>query len=460
MAGPGTRQKTAAKPLVRSERAAAIAAVLATVFGAVLIVWAAYEQSFVMAAGGILSIARGIMGALIIAGIHLSRRHTKEFPDGLYKVENIIAVALGVIVLVLTYEIARLSIMHLGGKYTFIPDPEHTLPFFIAAAILAVVMGFYKRRVAKAEGCPSLLADSFFSFADAAALLIIGVALTIDIAGYQRVDAIAGLLVACLLLVIGLRILFSGLKVLLDASVDRDTLSKVRAVAKADPDIRKVLAVDGRNSGSFIFLHVSAVPAAYDVDQAGRIARELERRIKAAIPNVDRVNIEFSEPEDFFTVAVPIASDEKSIGTGFESTPKIGLIEIDSGAVSGEPEIIDNPALGKSSGGGVHLAVYLGRRPVEVLLTKEDLADEDTLQTLEAYAIDISTKPTLADLESTAVVLAEIAGARKPAASGPGAGGKEVGGKDAGGVDQADPAGGQAGGVDQADPAGGQAGEQ
>lgn len=407
--------ESTAKPLVRSERAAGIAAVISTAFGTALIVWGVSLHSVVMTAGGILALARGVMGAFILVGIRLSRRRSKGFPDGLYKVENIIASVLGVIVLILAYEVARISIRYLGGTHTLTNDPKYALPFFIAAALLAGGMGFYKRRVAQAEGCPSLKADSYFSFADGVAMVIIGVALAIDIAGYHRVDAIAGLLVACFLAVIGVQIFLGGLKVLLDASVDLDILSRVREVAAADPGIRKVLDVDGRNSGSFIFIHVTVEPAAYDLSQAGDISRELERRIKAAIPNVDRVSIEFSEPSDVFTAAVPIGSDRNSVAPDFESAPLIGLIEMDSGTVTGKPDVVDNPAVGISPGGGVHLAVFLGSHPVDVLLLKEDVSDADALQTLQAYTIDVSTKPSLNDLDSAGAELLEVARARKPA---------------------------------------------
>lgn len=388
---------------------------ISSLFGAALIVWGVSLHSVVMTAGGILAAARGAMGFFVLAGIRFSRRRSKNFPDGLYKLENIIACMVGVIVLILAYEVARISIKYLGGTHTLTNDPKYALPFFIAAALLAGGMGFYKRRVAKAEGCPSLKADSWFSFADGVAMVIIGVALTIDIAGYHRVDAIAGLLVACFLAVIGVQIFLGGLKVLLDASVDRGILSKVREVATADPDIRKVLSVDGRNSGSFIFLHVTVEPAAYDLSQAGDISRELERRIKAAIPDVDSVSIEYSAPAEVFTAAVPIGSDRNSVAPDFESAPLIGLIEMGSGTITGKPDMVDNPAVGISPGGGVHLAVFLGRHPVDVLLLKEDLSDEEVLQTLQAYTIDVSTKPSLSDLDSARAELEKVSQARKPA---------------------------------------------
>lgn len=117
-----------------------------------------------MTAGGILAAVRGVMAVFIIAGIRLSRRHTSTFSFGLYKLENIIAAVVGVIVLIVTYELAKVSITHLSSTYLFTNDPKYALPFFLGAAVLARGMGFYKRRVARGEGCPSLKADASFSY--------------------------------------------------------------------------------------------------------------------------------------------------------------------------------------------------------------------------------------------------------------------------------------------------------
>jgi cation diffusion facilitator family transporter len=399
-------------PLAGSQRAAAIAGAVSSVFGAVLIVWGVSLHSVAMTAGGILTATRGVMAAFILAGIRLSRRHTSTFSYGLYKLENVIAAVVGVIVLIVTYELAKVSITHLNRTYLFTNDPKYALPFFLGAALLAGGMGFYKRRVARAEGCPSLKADAYFSFADAVALVIIGAALALDIAGLHRVDAIAGLIVACFLAVVGVQIFLGGLKVLLDASVSRDVLAKVREIAEADPGIRKVLSVDGRNSGSFIFLYLVVEPAAYDLVQAGDISRDLERRLKAALENVDSVGIEFSAPTDAFTAAVPLGSDGSSIAEGFESAPMVGILEMDKGTVTGKPDVVNNPDAGRSEGRGVHLAVFLGSRSVDVLLLKEDIADEEVLQTLQAYAIDVTVMPSLNDLESAGAELATLARAR------------------------------------------------
>ena len=407
-AGPGP----AANPLIRSRRIAAIGAAISGVLGAGLIVWGLSLHSVAMTAGGVVAVVRGVMGVMVIAGIRLSLRHSKNFPDGLYKVENIFAAVIGVIVLVAAYEFARISIKHLSGTFVFTRDPKSALPFFVAFGLFAFGMGFYKRRVANAESCPSLKADSYFSFADGVALIVIGIAMAIDIAGYHRIDAIAGLLVACLLAVAGIYILLGALKVLLDASVSRDVLSTVQRIAEADPGVRKVIGVDGRNSGSFVFLHLEVEPVAYDMKQAERISQDLERRIKSAVPNVDRVSIEFTTYKDALNAAVTLAADRKAVYDGFESAPVIGLIQIDGGKVTGEPQLVDNPAVSEQDGKGVRLAVFLGKHSVQTLLLKGEVTDADVIETLQAYGIEVVTRPALTDLDSALDELVTITGKR------------------------------------------------
>ncbi|MEI8082331.1 MAG: cation diffusion facilitator family transporter, partial [Actinomycetes bacterium] len=381
----------------KSRRAAAIAAVLSCAFGVVLIVWGVRIQAVSMTGGGVLSVGRGVMAAFILVGIGLAPRRTSTFPLGLYKLENIIAATIGVIVLVLAYELALVSIAHLDGTYIFTNDPKYALPFFVAAALLAATMGLYKRRVSRIEGCPSLEADAYFSFADGVALVIIGVALTLDMAGVPRVDAIAGLIVACFLAVIAYHIFRNALRVLLDASVGRDVLTKAEQLAAADPGIRKVLSVDGRNSGSFIFLHLVVEPVAPDLSAAGDIARDLERRLRNALEDVDSVGIEFGTPTGSISAAIPLDTNN-AVSSSFETAPKLAILEFDNGSVTANPEVVDNPALGLSGGSGVYLAVFLGRRSVDVLLVKNAIPDDDVRQTLKAYAIDVRVRPSLTNL--------------------------------------------------------------
>lgn len=382
----------------RSKKALIVSAIASGIFGAFLVIWDIFVPSLAMTAGAILTVVRCIMAVLILLGIRLSRRKTKTFTQGLYKLENIIAVIMGAIILVATYEFAKLSITHLDGSFRITTDPLYALPFFLFAAALAGAMAWYKLRVAKAEGCPSLRADAYFSMADGVAMLILGIALVLDIAGYHRADAIAALIVSCFLLFAGGTIVVGGLKVLLDASVDRKVLNRVKLIAEAFPDVKKVLRVDGRNSGSFIFLHIVLEPAAYDLEEANSVSGDIESRIRDAVPNVDKVVVEFGSAPDAKLGAVPVSADHRTVEEDFAAAHSIAMV--DGGADSDEDRVsfVPNPALGPANGKGEYLAVFLGRRTTDVLFVRRPIADEDTRYALEAYGIDVLVRPGLGDM--------------------------------------------------------------
>ena len=397
--------------LHRSERALIVSGIASGVFGAVLVVWVIIVPSLAMAAGAILTVSRCIMAVFILLGIRLSRRKTKTFTEGLYKLENIIAVIMGAIILVATYELAKISITHLNGSF-ITNDPAGALLFFLFAAVLAGVMAWYKLRVAKAENCPSLRADAYFSMADGVAMLILGIALVLDMAGFHRADAIAGLLVSLFLVYAGGTIVVGGLKVLLDASVDRKVLNQVKLVAEAFPDVKKVLSVDGRNSGSFILLHLVLEPAAYDLEEASSVSRDIEARIRDAVPNADKVIVEFGSAPDAMLAAVPVGADHLTIEEDFTTAHSVAMI--DGGADSDEDRLsfAPNPALAPASGKGEYLAVFLGRRTTDVLFVRRPIADEDTRYAFEAYGIEVLVRPELSDVDAAERELDRLAAER------------------------------------------------
>ena len=300
-------------------------------FGTVLIIWGTSVGAATMTGGGILSVGRGVMaGFLVPWHPALQEAHTANFPDGLYKVENIFAAIVRVIIMVLAYRTRPASIPHLDGTYLF-SDPRSALPFFLVVALLGVALGLYKRHVGRAERCPSLEADASFSFADAGALVIIGVALALDIAGVPRVDAIAGLIVACFLAVIGVD--SAGcLRVLLDASVSRDLLAQVRQIAEADPHPPSPHR-RRQNSGSLRLLHLVLEPRSPDL----------------RLPTASPVNCRNDCARNFPTSTVSASNSVEpraasrsqsrllrmgTVASSFAGAPRVAFFELDPGKPS------------------------------------------------------------------------------------------------------------------------------
>jgi predicted Fe-Mo cluster-binding NifX family protein len=220
--------------------------------------------------------------------------------------------------------------------------------------------------------------------------------LALDVAGVPMVDAVAGLLVAIFLVVVGARMLRSAVRVLLDASVPASTLSTIRQVAVADPAVRRVIGVDARNSGAFVFVHLAVEPEAGDLTEAEAAGRDLADRIRRTVTSVDSVAIEFAAAEGDRRLAIPIDGAGRPVAVPGDA---IGLALVTVGnEATGRPETVPNPGAEIGPDAGVYLAVAAGRRGVDALVVPAQPKDADMLDTLAAYGVSVTVAADAADV--------------------------------------------------------------
>ena len=291
-AGAESAPRGGAPGMQSTLRAAAISGAACAVFAIFLWVFVAIEPSLVLIVGASLTTSRAVTGFLVVAGVRLSRRHTRTFPEGLYKLENLLALVIGLLIAVGAYELGRYAFSAvLEGSY-LIPDPGQSLVYIGVATVLSLALGVYKLRVARLQDCVALRADAGHSFVDFAAGAMLCAGLALDLAGVPIADSVAAVVVAVCILWAGGSIAYQAVRVLLDASVERGVLDEVREIAAADPRVREVLEVDGRNSGSFRFLTLRLATVTDDVAQAEAVAASVKAAVRARIRNVDEVVVE------------------------------------------------------------------------------------------------------------------------------------------------------------------------
>ena len=279
----------------RTQRAATISGAVCAVFAVTLWAFVVVEPSVVLVVGAALTTSRAVTGFLVVAGVGLSRRHSRTFPEGLYKLENLLALGIGLLIAVGAYELGRYALSAAVAGSDLIPLPGQSLIFIAVATALSLGLGVYKLRVARAQGCVALRADAGHSFVDFLAGAVLCVGLALDIAGVPLADTVAAVVVAACILWAGGSIAYQAVRVLLDASVERSVLDEVREIAAAEPGVAGVLDVTGRNSGSFRFLTLRLVTESGDVMQAEETADQVKAAVRARMPNVDEVVVELVE---------------------------------------------------------------------------------------------------------------------------------------------------------------------
>ena len=389
-----------------AEKAEGIDTIASVFMAAGMIIVATISGSVSVLAEGIDTCVDIVASVAVMIGLKLSKRHSKDFPEGLYKLENMVAVAIGVLILFSAYELARESIHRLLSKQVKVSDPWVAMSTMLVVVVVTGLLAWYKGSVGKKANSPSLLADSRHSWTDtiASAGVILGVGL--NAMGVHYVDSIMALVIVVILAWSGGQVIIDAFKVLLDASIGKDILDAATKAAEADPRVRRVVRVDGRNSGSYRFLHVILVPEAYDLRDAEASADSIRDLIKAAVQNVESVQVEFVPDEaDKFSIAVPLEADGSTIAADLGAGDSYALLALDpdSGKLQGT-SVLENPVGAEDAGRAIKLAVTMARHGADMLLVRGDEPSGGAAYVIEANGMDVVQRPDL-------TTLAEVQGA-------------------------------------------------
>lgn len=397
----------------KAEKTALISAVATSLLSAGLITAAAVFNSISMLAGGIITLARALTSLMMFAGIRLSRRHPDDFPTGLYKLENLVATFVGVIIIIGAYTLAKYSIHAIisDGTLIEVDRPLITLVSLLIPMTVGFYMAWYKTQVSRRENSPALKADARFSLVDAVGLGIIALGVSLEAAGVPDMDEWAAVLVAILVAWVGLKVTLDGVKVLLDASVERDVLDRVRAVVLDESRVSEVLAVRGRNSGSFRFISIEVELDTYDLREADAITEVIKENIHREVENVDQITVDFAvETGKGILCAVPLEAGGQAVSDCFEEAPDFCLVKLEpSGSVWSDREVIAKPSLEEREGRGVSLAVLLALRGVEALLLRRPLESGTASDVLDAYDVRVLVEPCLERMDEAREYLASHA---------------------------------------------------
>jgi cation diffusion facilitator family transporter len=334
-----------------------------------------FSGSLALLADSVHSSADVVSSASIWAGIRLSRRKSKRFPYGLYKVENLVALMTSGIILLAGYEIVR-SVLWAGERVR-----AARLPYAIGGVIViaAILLGFsrYELKIARKLNSPSLEADAQHLATDLFSSCII----LLSLAGtYFQVkfplDKIAALIIVVLIAWVGMKIAVDAIRVLLDASLDFKTLNTIREIILVNPQVRNINALTGRNSGRFKFIEADLALKVRELEKAHFVANQIETRIRAQVPNVDHILIHY-EPmkKESQIIALPITEDRLQLSEHFGEAPYFLLLTLKSedGRVLNE-SWLTNPFQTVEKGKGIQVSEWLVSLGIDEVITAKSFA--------------------------------------------------------------------------------------
>jgi cation diffusion facilitator family transporter len=332
---------------------------------------AAVSGSLALAASATDSAVDIFASLAVLVGLVISKRKTKVFPFGLYKVENLVSVVIAVLIWVAGYEITKEAIAGSTGSV----NTEWWMLLGVGLTVIVpLVWSRYELRVGKAANSPSLMAEARHYQTDVLSSLIVFASVVASGLGFA-LDRVGALLIVPFIAKSGWDLMADGMKVLLDASLDAETLGQVRTIIESFPGVKEVKSVVGRNSGRYRFLQADIEVRTSDLERAHRLSEELERAIKEGVPNVERVVIHYEPQVRSSTIyGLPLSDPAGTVSEHLGKAPYFALVEVST--ANGNlirQEIMANPYHDQEKQKGIQVAKMLVGQGVDVLLVRESL---------------------------------------------------------------------------------------
>ena len=369
---------TLAKETKQIERIAFYALLINLVLTGIKGILAYFSGSLAVAASTIDSATDSVASLTILGGLKLSTRKSPTFPYGLYKIENVISVIMAMFIFFAGYEIVR-NILSPSAE-----PPNITLGligWLSAGILITFLFGQYAIAAGKRTKSPTLIAEGRHRQADVLSSMIVLMAvglhyfgLDIDFFGIT-IDHIAAALVLIFIGYAGWELLSNGMRVLLDASLDSETLEQIRKIIESQPMVTKIRRLAGRNAGRYRFLETEVVLRTGNLKKAHAISQNIEADIRKQMPLVERVVIHY-EPQvrEYLCIAVPLADSMEQVSAHFGEAPYFALVllRLADGNIERQ-EVVTNPHTKIPKAKGIRVAEWLLEYKVDTVVVKEDL---------------------------------------------------------------------------------------
>jgi len=328
-----------------------------------------------------------LMAAAVLAGLRIATRSSTAFPYGLYKVENLVAAGLAIMIFVSAWGIVHRALLAP-------PAPVRADAWMFALLLItaAIPIGFsrFELRAGQAANSPALIADAkeyrVHIFTTGLALMAL-----LSQRLHFPVDRIAALLIVIAVVRIGWDLLKDAMRVLLDASLDPGTLDAIREVINGDPTVVEVKWITGHNAGRFRFVEVGIALRVVEPNRTEVVVQRIETAVRAALPHVERIllHVEASATPRI-RYAIPLADPAGTLSLHFGEAPWFALVS--ARRADGEIEesrILANPHVAEERAKGIRVAEWLAGQKVDVVLAREDLNGRGPAYVLHDAGIEL-----------------------------------------------------------------------
>ncbi len=246
--------------------------------------------SAALVADGVHSLSDLAASLSVYVGIIISNKKSNLFPHGLYKVENLVALVSAFAIFFAGYEIAKDVLFGEG-----MPIKNLTVALIVLGltVLTTYLYSRWEKQKAIELNSPSLLADSEHIKTDFYTAIVVLVGVLGQYFGYPIIEKLAVIVVIYFIFHSGFEILKEAIKVLLDASLDHESIDNIKKILEDEKQIKNINNITGRNAGSFKFVQLDLALETDSLKEAHKLAHSIEDKIKEKMPFVEKVVVHY-----------------------------------------------------------------------------------------------------------------------------------------------------------------------
>jgi cation diffusion facilitator family transporter len=316
----------------------------------------------------------------MLVGILLSNRKSSQFPYGLYKVENLVSLVSAFAIFFAGYEIGREVLL---GQ---MPQMESlTIPLIVTGITLATTFLFsrYEMKKGKQVNSPGLIADAEHVMTDFYSSLVVVVGIVAQYFHLMWLLKLVVLVIIGFIFHIGFHILKEAIKVLLDASVDSETIEQVKKILQEHSQVARINSILGRNSGSYKFIEMDIALSIDSLEEAHEFVEHLKKHILDDVEFVKDVVIHFEPAPSIPKIGV-LTNEQDKITSHFGGASKIHVFtKTDQGY---QHQVLPNPAQNIEHGKSIELAEFLHKQGIRCIIMRTS-SNQRPIKALDAFHI-------------------------------------------------------------------------
>lgn len=335
-----------------------------------------YSGSTALTADAVHSGLDVISSFIVLSGIYLSSRKVKNYPYGLYKIENFTSAFVSILIILTAFEIGKSIFENSKALNSPLESKLITIAILCLITFIIFLYSRFERNIGIKYSAPGIIADSEHIKSDMLSLLVLMINILLNIFKIN-IDKYITLAIVVLVAYSGWKLLKESIMVLLDVSIDYSTVEEIRNIIMSFPQVSEITKIKGRKAGRYIFIEIDVKFDIVTLEEAHKLSNMIEEEIYDNLPNIDSITLHY-EPykKQEIKIAIPLQKPEiKEISKKFGESPYFAFITYDlkDKKISAQ-EICNNEKINSPEKRGINVALWiLEDKKADIIVASPDI---------------------------------------------------------------------------------------